>query len=54
MCMNIVIYSSKIMPDWLISGKQMQTCWNSAVYLAKMEVEKLGRKLSMHVDLLQR
>lgn len=49
----VVIYSSKLMPDWLISGKQMQTCLNGAVYLAKMGAERLGRKLSMHVDLLQ-
>lgn len=54
MCMKIVIYSGKMMPDWLISGKQMQTCLNSAVYLAKMGTERLGRKLSMHVDILQR
>lgn len=42
------------MPDWLINGKQMQTRFNSAVYLAKMGAERLGRKLLMHVDLLQR
>lgn len=54
MCLKIVIYSSKLMPDWLISAKQMQTCLNSAVYLDKMEAESLGRKLSMRVDLLQR
>lgn len=39
MCMKIVIFSIKLMPDWLISGKQMQTCLNSAMYLAKMGTE---------------
>lgn len=48
MCMKIVICLGKLMPDWLISGKQMQTCLNSAMYLAKMGAERLGRKLSMH------